>query len=425
GHCARDNCQFRHYSALEGIPIAPDVEEHQVRRVPIEGNQPAGGGGFTAFVEPVNKDEARQSSAASAISKAMRRGIDYWIVDTGAGSDIIGRNLIRKSWLPHVTDMDTTYRVSTANGVTEVDKKMDLYVPVLREVVQPMVMDENPPLMSVGKRCMEHDYEFHWYPKQAPYFISPDKETITLEVENSVPLLRSLGTVPWPGRDDNTMPDKLGCPTCSMEFTTTKSFLAHVVSRAHQRETSQLPDCHEVAPQEPEVQVAVAKSQAQPSIGIGATSEPRPVADGDEEATAWPAPHDLEEVKCSNRRKEQIFHECAHVPKRADCSSCIKCKAQRRPCRRQQQPFAELPFGRAMTADITEIVGLTDDDRRQATPRYALIFLDRGTKWIDVAALHDRESDGVRLALQDIVGPDVRPGVLYTDCAPEFTVAAK
>ena len=53
----------------------------------------------------------------------------------------------------------------------------------------PLLLESSPPVLSVGKRCMEEGYSFHWPSGHNPYLISPDGKRHDLEVDNVVPYL--------------------------------------------------------------------------------------------------------------------------------------------------------------------------------------------------------------------------------------------
>ena len=58
-----------------------------------------------------------------------------------------------------------------------------------------------PAVISVGRRCVNDGYEFHWCPGTSPYFVRPDGQRVLLEVENYVPYIPEValacpGSVP-------------------------------------------------------------------------------------------------------------------------------------------------------------------------------------------------------------------------------------
>ena len=59
----------------------------------------------------------------------------------------------------------------------------------LDENITPYVLENTPPVLTVGYRCMEMGYTFMWPTAQEPYFIRPDGVVIRLTVEDYIPYL--------------------------------------------------------------------------------------------------------------------------------------------------------------------------------------------------------------------------------------------
>ena len=51
---------------------------------------------------------------------------------------------------------------------------MNLMIPELGQNIECYVLENTPPVCSVGRRCMDEDYDFHWYAGKPPYFITPE-----------------------------------------------------------------------------------------------------------------------------------------------------------------------------------------------------------------------------------------------------------
>ena len=48
-------------------------------------------------------------------------------------------------------------------------------------------MEQTPAVLSVGRRCMQEGYAFHWLPRKPPYFLKPNGEKILCEAHAYVP----------------------------------------------------------------------------------------------------------------------------------------------------------------------------------------------------------------------------------------------
>ena len=79
--------------------------------------------------------------------------------------------------------------MQTANGDVTAHHELAVVIDRLDMDIHAIVMDDAPTVLSLGKRCMEDGYEFHWKLYQAPVLIAPSGRRESLELENFVPVL--------------------------------------------------------------------------------------------------------------------------------------------------------------------------------------------------------------------------------------------
>ena len=133
-------------------------------------------------------EEPEATPAAAASHKDL--GPDKWLMDTGCGSDLIGIDDIPKFNLEKMlTQCTSEIQLHTANGITTVQNEVILQVKNLREEVTALVLDSTPPVLSIGKRCMDLGWAFHWEPYSKPWIVTPDGCRIELQVYGNVPYL--------------------------------------------------------------------------------------------------------------------------------------------------------------------------------------------------------------------------------------------
>ena len=77
----------------------------------------------------------------------------------------------------------------TANGPTRTENVANTHVWELDENFTHYVLENTPPVLTVGYRCMEMGYTFIWPTAQEPYFIRPDGMIIHLKIVNYIPYL--------------------------------------------------------------------------------------------------------------------------------------------------------------------------------------------------------------------------------------------
>jgi len=119
---------------------------------------------------------------AALPSEGMR-----WMLDTGSAHDLISEQSAGSGFAP--SQLSNPLHLSTANGVISVDTAADVEVRALGVTVRPLVLDNVPPVLLVGKRCMREGYSFHWDAWSLPYLVTPSGVKTVLEVRSNVPYL--------------------------------------------------------------------------------------------------------------------------------------------------------------------------------------------------------------------------------------------
>ena len=112
-----------------------------------------------------------------------------WLVDTGSGQDLISEGMLKSAKAKNRRLSDTPICLATANGSTRADEVADVTVDALHQDFTPYILDETPPVLSVGVRCMEQGYSFVWPADSRPYFIRPDHKVIELKIDGWVPVI--------------------------------------------------------------------------------------------------------------------------------------------------------------------------------------------------------------------------------------------
>merc|ERR1711972_512047 len=80
--------------------------------------------------------------------------------------------------------------MSTAGGRTRCDHKINIAFPSLSdEALVAHVLDDTPPVVSIGRLCMKHNYPFYWPKGEQPYFVRPAGQRITLDVSDFIPYI--------------------------------------------------------------------------------------------------------------------------------------------------------------------------------------------------------------------------------------------
>eukprot|EP00971_Amphidinium_carterae_P333407 6468158-Amphidinium_carterae.3 len=109
-----------------------------------------------------------------------------WICDSGAGIDLIGRKSV---WMCEQESMRFDVgerRLRTANGTTTADSSVVCELEGMNMSLNPLVLDECPPVMSLGRRIAQ-GFKFVW-DKEECTLITPNGDRVNLQVENHVPV---------------------------------------------------------------------------------------------------------------------------------------------------------------------------------------------------------------------------------------------
>ena len=64
------------------------------------------------------------------------------------------------------------------------------------EVIDALVMKDSPPVLSIGRRCMQHGWGFSWELGEAPYVVLPCGKIITCIVDGNVPYIEHRPSQP-------------------------------------------------------------------------------------------------------------------------------------------------------------------------------------------------------------------------------------
>ena len=80
--------------------------------------------------------------------------------------------------------------LSTANDLVDGNFIVKQQIGVFHEVAEPYILDSPPYVLSIGRRCVEDGYAFHWEPYSlAPTMITSRGKTVTLISRDCCPYI--------------------------------------------------------------------------------------------------------------------------------------------------------------------------------------------------------------------------------------------
>jgi hypothetical protein len=122
-------------------------------------------------------------------------------MDTGCGHDLIDKKSVA-TVKDRVSPALQKVGLQTASGFTKAESQVEVFIEELGETAVPYVLPSTPPVLSIGRRCVEQGYSFFWKNGELPYFVTPDKKKIVLAVQGNIPYLLA-GTVALPAVGDD------------------------------------------------------------------------------------------------------------------------------------------------------------------------------------------------------------------------------
>ena len=137
-----------------------------------------------ASLDSKRKEKSYPCVPAENTSPDLAKGL--WLMDTGCGQDLINESMLEGYT---TSNLDHPVTFLTANGKVKVHKTVPMYSKAMGGHMTPFLLTDTPPVLSVGRRCMEQGYSFHWDAYEEPYLVTPQGGCIALAVEQNIPYL--------------------------------------------------------------------------------------------------------------------------------------------------------------------------------------------------------------------------------------------
>jgi hypothetical protein len=125
-------------------------------------------------------------------ARAGFAGPPVWLIDTGSGHDLVSRADFPPWVLSQAVRAKSPLNLDTANGILRADMELPMQLAPFGVSISPLLLPCTPAVLSVGKRCMDEGYAFHWEPASMPVMITPSGCVVTLEVSGNVPYLPNV-----------------------------------------------------------------------------------------------------------------------------------------------------------------------------------------------------------------------------------------
>ena len=139
----------------------------------------------------------RRTAPAVRGAKSQPGGLhppELWIADTGCGYDLIGMQDIADEDRHRLLQAAESLVLHSAGGDAPCSEVLPFNLECLRgNPAEPYVMQNSPPVLSIGRRCRVEGFEFYWPKYRNPILTFPDGRKVELEVYGDIPYFREWG----------------------------------------------------------------------------------------------------------------------------------------------------------------------------------------------------------------------------------------
>ena len=320
------------------------------------------------------------------------KGPDKIIADTGTGVHLVGMKHVRPKDRGKVFTDDDAIQLSTANGKVSVHQKIRLFNDKLGENFDAVVLDKTPAALSVGRLCMDGDWELVWRNKTFPYLKKPGKRVIRLPVHNYVPYIATNNKF-----------------SALMAGTDVESSSSSDLSEDDGSPSKKEEEAAKLFGDDDEDEVDAESME----VNVSKHNIEEPIPKGVEGRL------NLENQSLS------VSHLMTHLPKNPHCAACQRAKREFKPARRKppdKVPEEKKKFGRLVTMD--HLICRGDSDKGIDQETVGLIVNDHDTKWIACYPSTSNTVEEVESSLRHYMG-SFKIKLLYSDNAPELISAAR
>ena len=136
------------------------------------------------------KPKGKAKAKCMIMAKPGSKSTGDWILDTGTSDDVCGDDGKVGTRVPSHNPKEFV----TGGGIVEANDDIEVFLNELNEQVNAKALDKAAPkALTVGRRCAELGYEFHWKPyAQVPICRLPNRKRLDVHCENYVPYISTM-----------------------------------------------------------------------------------------------------------------------------------------------------------------------------------------------------------------------------------------
>ena len=340
---------------------------------------------WTKYIYKTSSDFLAMAAKSVRVNLSNASSMFYqtpgeWLSDTGTPLDLIGRDAVDPRLKPFISELNNPLSFQTANDVTTANEQVLMQVAPLGEDICPIIMDNCPSALTVGRRCMKEGWTFYWPAYSPPIFVKPDGTVIPHVVRNDCPYVID------PNMQHVSMP--ASSPVPRMINKSAREGDADIVENL-------------IVPDEP------------------AEAE-QPAAEEDEAKL-------LTREQRLKLEATSLEHLMTHMPKNPYCASCQRAKMQAAatPSRVKRPNGSEPPEAKFGNITCDHFIASDEIDSSINGDKAGIVCYCKGSKWIDLYATGGKSSKEAEDAFIDFEGPWKSITSFYSDDAPELVSAAQ
>ena len=338
---------------------------------------------------------------------------EKWLGDTGTDQDIVGKQSRTVAKAGETKKAADPVSLSTANGSITTDEVVEVNLPGLCESFTPYVLENTPPALSIGLRCLEQGYDFVWGKDTTPIFVRPDGKCVKFKMAGRVPYI-----------DESCQPFEI--PEAHL------TRLTKALDAIHQYTLNEGLAMASKKEEEPAAGV-IADANEEEDIGEeeGEEEEEKeldPIVSDDDEPMEMAIDHDAgdDEGPVGEKTEKQLreeakskLHQFTHRPKNPYCDVCNQAKMLAPYGRKVggSKHVIARGFGDHIVADHVIPKNVEKGIEGQTS---MLIIKDVYTQFRYVYPADSKSADSIVRAFQHFLRTVDDVGIVYTDNAPEL-----
>lgn len=328
-----------------------------------------------------------------------------FIIDSGATYHMMDSNELTPEEKRTIKPLISPIPLQAAGGIIVVDECADVYCAEINRILNMVLHEGAPPVLSMGKLCAEENCDFNWCRNRMPTITVHTKEgpfVIELELVNDCPTC-------CPATPPNEEEQEEEDPNWE-----------HLKSEGVVEIDSDKPDDSKesghTGDSEESKSVRDKKEKRKPK-----KKRKKPKLEGEDDFQCYP---------CGPLKGHNFI---THTPKHGKCPICNGSKTQNRQSRRRRKRGYKKTEGEAMpeatkfahSITLDPFIFKKQEDASRKGDKVACVIYDIFCKWLQSYAAETNSAETTKKAMRRYLGPQIEPSYIYSDNSKEIAKAVQ